>query len=181
MAHELGLPVVLGQGGQVGHPQTQLLGDVVGDEDLVAELHPGAVLVAVGDQLGGIVLQELEDARVGGDDRLPAVLLSGGDVGALVGVDTPGAGPQGGHAVQAGGVGVAVEEHDVGADELLGGAVRGDGQVHGDVVGVGRDVGAGGEGRTGTDQTSRDFSGSQGQMSVINTLVLVCRGQFWQG
>ena len=181
MAHELGLPAVLGQVGQVGHPQTQLLGDVVGHEDLVGELHPGAVLVAVGDELGGIVLQQLEDARVGGHNRLPAVFLSRGDVGALVGVDTPGAGPQGGHAVQAGGVGGAVEEHDVGADELLGGPVRGDGQVHGDVVGVPGDVGAGGEGRAGTDQTSRDFSGSQGQMSVINTLVLVCRGQFWQG
>ena len=123
MTHEVSVAVVLCQVRQVGHRQAQLLGHVIGHEDLVAELNPRAVLLAVGNELRWVVLQELEDAGVGGHDCLPTVLLAGGDVGALIAVDAPGAGPQRRDAVKAGGVSVAVEEHDVGADELLGSPV----------------------------------------------------------
>ena len=101
-------------------------------------------------------------------------------MGALVGVDAPGAGPERGHAVRAGGVRVAAVEHDVGADELPRGLVRGHGQVHGHVIAAREDGGAAGQRRARAHEAARHLGGAQREVAVIHALVLVGGRQLGQ-
>ena len=94
LAEEVDLTGRIAEVGQVGDGEAELLRDVVGDEDLLGQLNPRAMLRPVGDQLAGVVLQEGEDGGgVAADDRLLAGAGLTGQVGAPVGVDAPGAGP----------------------------------------------------------------------------------------
>ena len=101
-------------------------------------------------------------------------------MGALVGVDAPGAGPERGHAVRAGGVRVAAVEHDVGADELPRCLVRGHGQVHGHVIAAREDGGAAGQRRARAHEAARHLGGAQREVAVIHALVLVGGRQLGQ-
>ena len=95
-------------------------------------------------------------------------------------VVTPGARPQGGDTVEAGGVGVAIEEHDVGGDELLGSGPAGHRQVDGDMVGGWGKSWTTRKWRRGADETSWHLGCPEGEVSVVHAHVVVRCWQLWQ-
>ena len=95
-------------------------------------------------------------------------------------VVAPGARPQGGDTVETSGVRVAVEEHDVGGDELLGGGPAGHGQVDGDMIGRWGKSRTTGQGRGGADKSAWHLGRPKGQVAVVDAHVVVGWRQLWQ-
>ena len=164
---------------KVADRHDQLLRHIVWHVQLVGQLHTGTILSSIGNHLTGVVLEQLEDGGVRADDRLATGVSGRSKMAAPV--VAPGARPQGGDTVEASGVGVAVEEHDVGGDELLGGCPAGHSQVDGDMIGRWRKSRTAGKGRGGTDKSAWYLGRPEGQVAVIDAHVVVRCRQLWQG
>lgn len=131
--------------GEVLHLQDDLLGDVVGQQDvLLGMAESWAVVGPVRHQLHGIVLAADDGALAGG-----------GVVRAAVLVDAPAARPLAAHAVGARGVARAVEVGEVAAHEVLVGLGGAHGQRHEHVVAALRDGGPAGHGGRAAPQPGR--------------------------